>query len=77
MMVLPPLAYSARSDWRLRALARPLWLRLDDSGLREPMMQPRESSPLWVWLTLGLMTAGTVTYVTGYFVIEDLLAFFK
>jgi hypothetical protein len=47
------------------------------AGLREPMMQPRESSPLWVWLTLGLMTAGTVTYVTGYFVIEDLLAFFK
>ena len=41
------------------------------------MMQPRESSPLWVWLTLGLMIAGTVAYMTGYFVIEDLLAFFK
>jgi hypothetical protein len=40
-------------------------------------MQTRESSPLWVWLALGLMTAGTVMYLAGYFVIEDLLAFFK
>jgi hypothetical protein len=41
------------------------------------MQQPRESLPLWVWLTLGLMICGTVAYMTGYFVIEDLLAFFK
>jgi hypothetical protein len=30
-----------------------------------------------VWLTLGLIAAGAVAYMTGYFVIEDLLAFFK
>jgi hypothetical protein len=42
-----------------------------------PMMQPREGWPLWVWLTFGLMAVGTVAYLTGYFVIEDLLAFFK
>jgi hypothetical protein len=42
-----------------------------------PTMQPRESAPLWVWLTFGLMTVGTVMYLTGYIVIEDLLAFFK
>jgi hypothetical protein len=41
------------------------------------MKQPRESSPLWVWLTLGLMTVGTLVYVTAYFMIEDLLAFLK
>jgi hypothetical protein len=60
------------------SVARPLWLRLDDSGLRGPMMRPRrESWPLWVRLTLGLIIAGTVAFMTGYFVIEDLLAFFK
>jgi hypothetical protein len=40
-------------------------------------MQPQESSPLWVWFALGLMAAGTVTYLAGYVVIEDLMAFFK
>jgi hypothetical protein len=40
-------------------------------------MQPREAVPLWVRLTLGLMIVVAVIYLTGYFVIEDLLAFFK
>ena len=40
-------------------------------------MRPRESSPLWVWLTLGLMSLGTITYVAGYMMIEDLVAFFR
>jgi hypothetical protein len=40
-------------------------------------MQPRESAPLWVGLTLALMLVGTVMYLTGYFIIEDLLAFIK
>jgi hypothetical protein len=40
-------------------------------------MQPREAVPLWVGLTLGLMIVGVVMYLSGYFVIEDLLAFFK
>jgi hypothetical protein len=35
-------------------------------------MQPRETTPLWVWLTFGLMAVGTITYLTGYFMIEDL-----
>jgi hypothetical protein len=46
-------------------------------GLGEPTMQPRESAPLWVGLTFVLMVVGTVMYVTGYFVLEDLLTFFK
>jgi hypothetical protein len=40
-------------------------------------MQARETSPLWVWLTLGLITVGAIMYLTGYIVIEDLLAYFK
>ncbi len=51
--------------------------RLDVIGLGEPTMQPRESAPLWVGLTFALMLVGTVMYVAGYFVVEDLLAFLK
>jgi len=40
-------------------------------------MRPREGVPLWVGLTLELMIVVAVMYLTGYFVIEDLLAFFK
>jgi hypothetical protein len=40
-------------------------------------MQPRVSAPLWVGLTFALMIIGMVVYVTGYFMVEDLLAFFK
>jgi hypothetical protein len=40
-------------------------------------MQPREAVPLWVGLTLGLMIVVAVIYLTAYFVIEHLLAFFK
>jgi len=39
------------------------------------MMQPRESAPLWVGLTFALMIVGTIMYLTGYFMIEDLLTF--
>jgi flagellar biogenesis protein FliO len=42
-----------------------------------PMMQPRESAPLWVGLTFALLIVGSIIYVTGYFMIEDLLTFFK
>jgi hypothetical protein len=41
------------------------------------MTQPRESAPLWVGLTFALMIVGTVIYLAGYFVIEDILAYFK
>jgi len=46
-------------------------------GLAEPTMQPRESAPLWVGLTVALMIVGMVMYLTGYFMIEDFLALFK
>ncbi len=51
--------------------------RLDVIGLGEPTMQPRESAPLWVGLTFVLMIVGAVMYVTGYFMVEDVLRFFK
>ncbi len=40
-------------------------------------MQPRESAPLWVALTFVLMIVGAVMYVTGYFMVEDVLRVFK
>jgi hypothetical protein len=40
-------------------------------------MQPREAAPIWVGLTFALMIVGTILYLTGYFMIEDILAFFK
>ena len=40
-------------------------------------MQPRESAPLWVGLTFVLMIVGTVMYVAGYFMVEDVLRLFK
>jgi hypothetical protein len=33
--------------------------------------------PLSVWLTFGLIVAGTLAYVASYFLIEDVLAFLK
>jgi hypothetical protein len=35
------------------------------------------STPLWVRLTVALIIIGMVMYLTGYFMIEDLLALFK
>jgi hypothetical protein len=42
-----------------------------------PMMRHRESSPFWVWLTIGLMAFGSAAYVTSYFMIEDFMALSK
>jgi len=39
--------------------------------------QPREASPLWVWLALALIACGTVAYATGYLMIDELLALWK
>jgi hypothetical protein len=62
---------------RLIVLALAACSRLDAIRLGEPTMQPRESAPLWVGLTFALMIVGTVVYVAGYFMVEDLLTFFK
>jgi hypothetical protein len=36
-------------------------------------MRYRESTPLWVWLTLALMTVGSGVYLTGYLMMDDFL----
>jgi hypothetical protein len=35
----------------------------------------RESTPLWVWLTVALMAIGGVIYVTTVFIVEYVLTF--
>ena len=33
----------------------------------------RELTPLWVWLTFGLMSVDPALYMVGYLVIDDFL----
>jgi hypothetical protein len=40
-------------------------------------LQSRETSPLWVWLAFGLIGLGSLAYITGYLMIEEMIAFFK
>jgi len=40
------------------------------------LRQPREATPLTVWIAVALMAIGTVVYLTG-FVTKDILAFFS
>jgi len=39
------------------------------------LRQPREAMPLTVWIAFVLMAIGTVVYLTGFLIIEDVLAF--
>jgi hypothetical protein len=39
--------------------------------------QPRETAPLWVLLALGALGVGTIAYLTGYLMIEEIVAFFR
>ncbi len=36
----------------------------------------KESTPLWVWLAVGLLAIGTVAYVTTVFFVEFIMALF-
>ena len=40
-------------------------------------LQPREASPLWVWLSIVLIGFGALAYFTGYLLIEEIIAFLK
>jgi len=35
----------------------------------------RESTPLWVWLSVALLAIGAVIYVTTVFIVEYVLTF--
>lgn len=37
----------------------------------------RETYPLWVWLAFGLMGLFALTYMTGYWMFEEMIAHFK
>jgi hypothetical protein len=39
--------------------------------------QPRETSPLYVWMAFALIGFGAIAYLTGYLVIEEIIAIFK
>jgi hypothetical protein len=36
----------------------------------------KESTPLWVWLSVALLAIGAATYVTFVFLIEYIMTFF-
>ena len=39
--------------------------------------RPRETTPLWVWLAFVLIGLGIGTYLTGYLMVEEMIAYFK
>jgi hypothetical protein len=39
--------------------------------------QPREATPLWVLLAFGVLVVGTVAYLTGYLMIEEIIALLR
>ena len=47
------------------------------SGGSMKQLQPREASPLYVWLAFVLIGFGALAYFTGYLMIEEIIAFFK
>jgi hypothetical protein len=65
------LSHFVRPGWASLDCTAGFWgLAMKQSGLREPMS-------LWVWLALGLIVLAMLAYVTGYFVIEDILRIFS
>jgi hypothetical protein len=36
--------------------------------------QPRETAPLWVWFAIALMLIIGIVYVTGYWIVEEVIA---
>ncbi len=36
----------------------------------------KETTPLWVWLSVALLTIGTLAYVTTVYLVEYVIGFF-
>jgi hypothetical protein len=53
------------------------WMLPPGSGGSMKTVQPRESSPLYVWLAFVLIGFGALAYFAGYLMIEEIIAFFK
>ena len=49
------------------------------AGLEEAMKlsQPRERTPLTVWIALVMLALASVAYIAGVFLFDDLLALFS
>jgi len=42
------------------------------------MKQPsQERTLLWVWFSLGLLVTAIIAYAVGYWMFEEIVAFFK
>ena len=39
--------------------------------------QPRETAPLWVWFAFALMGIGAIAYITGYWLVEEIVTHVK
>jgi hypothetical protein len=53
------------------------WIPLPGLGEAMKLRQPREAMPLTVWIAFALLAIGTVAYLTGFLIMEDILAFFR
>jgi uncharacterized membrane protein YczE len=41
------------------------------------MKQQRETTPLWMWVAIVLIGLGVGIYVTGYVMVEAMIAYFR
>jgi len=41
------------------------------------LSQPREAVPLWVWIAFAVLAFGSVAYLIGVLLFDDLLALFS
>jgi hypothetical protein len=48
---------------------------LPEFGGAMKLRQPREAMPLTVWIAVGLMVIGSVIYLTGLVVVDDIMTF--
>jgi hypothetical protein len=53
-----------------------LQVTLCNGFLGQGKRMSRESSPMWVWLTIGLLIAGSIGYAISVFFMEALMAAF-
>jgi hypothetical protein len=53
-------------------------LRLDETpgfeGEAMKLQQPRETAPLWVWLAIALMLIIAIAYLTGYWMVGEIIS---
>jgi len=38
------------------------------------LQQPRETAPLWVWLAIALMLIIAIAYLTGYWMVGEIIS---